>query len=101
MEVGQVGFHNQKLVKKIVVHKSNEIVNRLNKTKKEEENPSLAEDRAVRATCPFFFPSSNRVGAGWTQTCCGRWPRPSAATAAHLAPYLPSMPPPRSNTTRS
>lgn len=37
MEVGQVGFHKEKEVKKIkVVKRINEIVNRLNKTKKEE-----------------------------------------------------------------
>jgi len=36
MEVGQVGFHDEKAVKKIKVEKrSNEIINRLNKTKKE------------------------------------------------------------------
>lgn len=37
MEVGQVGFHKDKEVRKIRVAKRiNEIVNRLNKTKKEE-----------------------------------------------------------------
>lgn len=37
MEVGQVGFHKDKDVKKIrVAKKINEIINRLNKTKKEE-----------------------------------------------------------------
>lgn len=42
MEVGQVGFHNEKLVKKAKVEKrKNEIVNRLNKTKR-EEHPDLA-----------------------------------------------------------
>jgi hypothetical protein len=53
MEVGQVGFHNPKLVKKYKIEKrKNEIVNRLNKTKK-ETNPDLkglrdARDRAER-----------------------------------------------------
>jgi hypothetical protein len=37
MEVGQVGFHKEKEVRKIKVTKRiNEVVNRLNKTKKEE-----------------------------------------------------------------
>lgn len=39
MEVGQIGFHNEKEVRKIkVVKRINEIVNRLNKTKR-AENP--------------------------------------------------------------
>lgn len=39
MEVGQVGFHKERDVRKIKVAKrSNEIINRLNKTKR-EENP--------------------------------------------------------------
>lgn len=39
MDVGQVGFHKENEVRKIKVAKRcNEIVNRLNKTKK-EENP--------------------------------------------------------------
>lgn len=37
MEVGQVGFHKERDVRKIrVTKKINEIVNRLNKTKREE-----------------------------------------------------------------
>lgn len=37
MEVGQVGFHKEREVRKIrVAKKINEIVNRLNKTKREE-----------------------------------------------------------------
>jgi len=41
MEVGQVGFHDQKLVRKTkVAKKINTVLNRLNKTKK-EENPDL------------------------------------------------------------
>ena len=36
MEVGQVGFKKQKAVIQTSVHKENVIVNRLNKTKKEE-----------------------------------------------------------------
>ena len=53
MEVGQVGFFDDKLVRKVRVEKrKNEIVNRLNKTKV-ELFPDLAEekeayDRAVR-----------------------------------------------------
>lgn len=39
MEVGQVGFHKEKEVRKIkIARRSNEIVNRLEKTKK-AENP--------------------------------------------------------------
>ncbi len=38
MEVGQIGFHKQKEVRKIKVSKrENVIVNRLNKTKREEK----------------------------------------------------------------
>jgi len=54
MEVGQVGFHNQKDVRKCHVEKrKNEIVNKLNKSKK-EECPDLkaqreAYDAVVRA----------------------------------------------------
>jgi hypothetical protein len=45
MEVGQVGFHDDKLVRKIKVEKrKNEIVNRLNKTKV-EAFPDLALER--------------------------------------------------------
>lgn len=37
MEVGQIGFHKQKAVKKIrVAKKDNEVINRLNKTKEEK-----------------------------------------------------------------
>jgi hypothetical protein len=42
----QVGFHDSKAVKKITVAKRiNEIVNRLNHTKREEANPDLAGER--------------------------------------------------------
>ena len=45
MEVGQVGYHDLKLVRRIKVEKrQNEIVNRLNKTKC-EEYPDLAAER--------------------------------------------------------
>jgi len=48
MEVGQVGFHKQKDVRKIrVTKRENAIVNRLNKTKK-EENPDLRGLREAR-----------------------------------------------------
>ncbi|KAJ8904031.1 hypothetical protein NDN08_000561 [Rhodosorus marinus] len=48
MDVGQVGFHDQKGVKKITVAKrENEIVNRLNKTKR-EEFPKLADEKEKR-----------------------------------------------------
>lgn len=40
----QVSFHNQKMVKKISVTKTNEIVNRLNRSKK-ELYPDLAQER--------------------------------------------------------
>ncbi|PKU75412.1 hypothetical protein MA16_Dca020481 [Dendrobium catenatum] len=52
MDVGQVGFHNSKMVRTVRVEKRvNEIVNRLNKTKV-ERNPDLkgiAEREAVNA----------------------------------------------------
>jgi hypothetical protein len=44
MDVGQVGFHNQSLVKRRVVEKSNDIVNRLNRTKLDRQ-PDLAAER--------------------------------------------------------
>ncbi|XP_023014156.1 coiled-coil domain-containing protein 25 [Leptinotarsa decemlineata] len=48
MEVGQVGFHKEKEVRKIRVAKRiNEIVNRLNKTKR-EENPDFRAEREKR-----------------------------------------------------
>jgi hypothetical protein len=48
MEVGQVGFHKEKEVRKIKVTKRiNEVVNRLNKTKK-EEHPDFRAEREKR-----------------------------------------------------
>ncbi|RKP22794.1 hypothetical protein SYNPS1DRAFT_19577 [Syncephalis pseudoplumigaleata] len=48
MAVGQVSFHNPKLVRRVMVEKrANEIVNRLNKTK-EEKYPDLADERRQR-----------------------------------------------------
>ncbi|XP_049821982.1 coiled-coil domain-containing protein 25 [Aethina tumida] len=48
MEVGQVGFHKERDVRKIRVAKRiNEIVNRLNKTKK-EEHPDFRAEREKR-----------------------------------------------------
>eukprot|EP01018_Ginkgo_biloba_P012030 Gb_13377 [translate_table: standard] len=50
MDVGQVGFHNPKLVRTIKVEKRiNEIVNRLNKTKVEQKPDLKAEREAVNA----------------------------------------------------
>ncbi|KAF8725516.1 hypothetical protein HU200_020046 [Digitaria exilis] len=50
MDVGQVGFHNSKLVRTIKVEKRiNEIVNRLNKTKVERKPDLKAEREAVSA----------------------------------------------------
>ncbi|ORX58696.1 DUF814-domain-containing protein [Hesseltinella vesiculosa] len=44
METGQVTFHNHKLVRRVYVEKrSNEIINRLNKTKNEREVDHLHE----------------------------------------------------------
>src|SRR5271169_2804049 len=46
MATGQIGFHRQKEVKKILVEKRiNEIINRLNKTKV-EKFPDLAAEKA-------------------------------------------------------
>ncbi|KAF2143853.1 uncharacterized protein K452DRAFT_285892 [Aplosporella prunicola CBS 121167] len=48
MAVGQVGFHNQKKVKKILVpQRENPIINRLNKTKV-EKYPDLRQEREDR-----------------------------------------------------
>ncbi len=48
MQIGQVGFHNSKEVRHGVVEKrSNEIINRLNKTKR-EAYPDLAQEKANR-----------------------------------------------------
>ena len=49
MEVGHVGFHNQKEVKKIrVAKRENFVINRLNKTKREVKNPDLKGEREQR-----------------------------------------------------
>ncbi|KAK3859695.1 hypothetical protein Pcinc_014769 [Petrolisthes cinctipes] len=49
MDVGQVGFHNDKEVRKIRVEKrNNEIVNRLNKTKEEKTERDLRGEREER-----------------------------------------------------
>ncbi|KAJ3694543.1 hypothetical protein LUZ60_010023 [Juncus effusus] len=51
MEVGQVGFHNSKMVRTVKVEKRiNEIVNRLNKTKVERKPDLRAEREAVSAS---------------------------------------------------
>ncbi|XP_070499662.1 coiled-coil domain-containing protein 25 [Chironomus tepperi] len=48
MEVGQVSFHNPKLVRKMrIERRSNDIVNRLNKTKI-EEHPNFQQQREER-----------------------------------------------------
>lgn len=48
MEIGQVGIHKEKEVRKIrVAKKSNEILNRLNKTK-EEAHPDFRAEREKR-----------------------------------------------------
>jgi hypothetical protein len=48
MAVGQVGFHSQRKVKKILVEaRLNPIINRLNKTK-EERFPDLYEEKEER-----------------------------------------------------
>ncbi|XP_054788797.1 uncharacterized protein LOC129294441 isoform X1 [Prosopis cineraria] len=50
MDVGQVGFHNPKMVRTVRVEKRiNEIVNRLNKTKVERKPDLKAEREAVTA----------------------------------------------------
>lgn len=50
MDVGQVGFHNPKMVRTVKVEKRiNEIVNRLNKTKVERKPDLKAEREAVNA----------------------------------------------------
>ncbi|XP_004501186.1 uncharacterized protein [Cicer arietinum] len=50
MDVGQVGFHNPKMVRTVRVEKKiNEIVNRLNKTKVERKPDLKAEREAVNA----------------------------------------------------
>ncbi|XP_058074338.1 uncharacterized protein LOC131223068 [Magnolia sinica] len=50
MDVGQVGFHNPKIVRTVRVEKRlNEIVNRLNKTKVERKPDLKAEREAVNA----------------------------------------------------
>ncbi|MBA0657928.1 hypothetical protein Goklo_010182, partial [Gossypium klotzschianum] len=51
MDVGQVGFHNSKMVRTLRVEKRiNEIVNRLNRTKVERTPDLKAEREAVNAT---------------------------------------------------
>jgi len=47
MEIGQIGFHNAKLVKKLFVErKNNDIINRLNKTRTEPQVDLRAEREA-------------------------------------------------------
>ncbi|KAH8306542.1 hypothetical protein KR018_009727 [Drosophila ironensis] len=49
MEAGQVGYHDEKAVRRIKLEKRvNEIVNRLNKTKTEVEHPDLRGEREAR-----------------------------------------------------
>lgn len=48
MDVGQIGFHDDQLVKTITVKKNAEIIRRLNKTKKQIERPDLAAEREER-----------------------------------------------------
>ncbi|XP_057810544.1 uncharacterized protein LOC131024969 [Salvia miltiorrhiza] len=51
MEVGQVGFYNQKMVRTVKVEKRlNEVVNKLNKTKVERKPDLKAEREAVNAS---------------------------------------------------
>ena len=45
MAVGQIGFHNTSLLRFVTVEKNNEIVNRLNKTKKEKPSTVIRESR--------------------------------------------------------
>eukprot|EP00197_Chlamydomonas_leiostraca_P002247 CAMPEP_0202858634 /NCGR_PEP_ID=MMETSP1391-20130828/1078_1 /ASSEMBLY_ACC=CAM_ASM_000867 /TAXON_ID=1034604 /ORGANISM="Chlamydomonas leiostraca, Strain SAG 11-49" /LENGTH=199 /DNA_ID=CAMNT_0049537567 /DNA_START=113 /DNA_END=712 /DNA_ORIENTATION=+ len=46
MEIGQVGFHNEKAVKRVKVDKKvNDIVNRLEKTRREVANPDFAAEK--------------------------------------------------------
>ncbi|GAA0147091.1 hypothetical protein LIER_36450 [Lithospermum erythrorhizon] len=50
MDVGQVGFHNQKMVRTVKVEKRmNDIINRLNKTKVERTPDLKAEREAINA----------------------------------------------------
>eukprot|EP00455_Lapot_gusevi_P032742 TRINITY_DN356_c0_g1_i1.p1 TRINITY_DN356_c0_g1~~TRINITY_DN356_c0_g1_i1.p1 ORF type:complete len:213 (-),score=41.87 TRINITY_DN356_c0_g1_i1:30-668(-) len=48
MEVGQVSFHSNKMVRKMRVEKENMIVNRLNRTRVEVSNPNFQADRETR-----------------------------------------------------
>ena len=61
----QVGFRDQKAVKKVVALKSNEIVNRLNRTKREEfpnlEARKEAYDTVVSPTVSHLEPSWGNI----------------------------------------
>ncbi|CAH8606841.1 unnamed protein product [Schistosoma mattheei] len=49
MDVGQVAFHNNKAVQKIVVEKRNgDVIKRLNKTKEQCQHPDLRGEREKR-----------------------------------------------------
>jgi len=48
MVTGQVGFHNEKAVRKVHVEKERDIINRLNKTKMHKENIDFQELRDKR-----------------------------------------------------
>lgn len=48
MEIGQVGFHSEKEVRKMKIVRDKTIINRLVKTKKVVENPDLRSEREIR-----------------------------------------------------
>ena len=74
MDVGQVGFHDQKAVKKVsVLKRVNDVVNRLNKTRR-EEYPDLAAEREAwdreqrsrgKAEAQVGRREAAPLGAGW------------------------------------
>ena len=82
MEVGQIGFHSNKAVKKIrQLSKDNAIVNRLNKTKEEKEVDFKAEregrDRREREDTASSSPQTRESKT----TCSGTWTTETTITS--------------------
>lgn len=104
MPTHQVGFHNNREVRKYKVEKrSTEIVNRMEKTK-QERHPDLAEERLVGGldgedvalACLVFVPGNDPDLDCYYCACCVRctvvrlFSVPSQPVQAPCSPLLPS-----------
>jgi hypothetical protein len=61
MDVGQVSYHNAKMVKRIMCEKDNTIVNRVSKTKREVDNYPHQEEREKRDKAEVHWPSERHL----------------------------------------